>query len=74
MFQLAQTDQVVLHLHQDQAGYKAVLPPEEEKIPNLVAAVGDVVVKEESVEVSAQDACTQSPPRKRKKRGGGGSS
>ena len=42
---------------------------EEEKIPNLVTAVGDVVVKD----VSAKDACTQTPPRKRKKRGGGGS-
>ena len=42
---------------------------EEEKIPNLVTAVGDVVVKD----VSAKEACTQTPPRKRKKRGGGGS-
>ena len=46
---------------------------EEEKIPHLVAAVGDVVVKEESTDVSVQDASTQTPLRTRKKRGGGGS-
>ena len=46
---------------------------EEEKIPHLVAAVRDVVVKEESTDVSVQDASTQTPLRTRKKRGGGGS-
>ena len=46
---------------------------EEEKIPNLVTAVGNVITKEESRNVSAQDACTQTPPWTRKRRGGGGS-
>ena len=57
---------------------RVVLPAEEEvleeeKIPNLVTALGNVITKEESRNVSAQDACTQTPPRIRKRRGGGGS-
>ena len=53
---------------------RVVLPPEEEKvceeekIPDLVT-----FVKEESCDMSVQDACTQTPPRRRKRRGGCGS-
>ena len=56
---------------------RVVLPPEEEKvreeekIPDLVTAAGDV--KKESCDASVQDACTQTPPRTRRRRGGCGS-